>query len=117
MIKKIGETLYNKIVLQAEEAHEQGFKQLGDVVLEVIGDEVKEDEQTYSYAELKDDVYKDLWKIATRVMAYHDISSVDIGKLHKELLFSQANIINELELSMNIQEAFGPNEPSLPGEK
>jgi len=115
-MKKIGEVLYNKMVLQAEEAHEQGLTDLGDVVLETIGNEVKVEGQTYSYAELQEDIYKDLWKIAARVMAYHDIESVDVSKMHDEILYSQANLMNELELAIEV-EGIGPHEPKLIGEK
>ena len=112
-MKKLGENLYNRLSLQAEEAKTLGMESLGEAIEQAI--EVESDDQKYSYAELSEEISKDLWKIATRMMAYYDLDSIDAGKLHQELLFSQARLVRELEKVLEVN-GIGVSEPKLPGE-
>lgn len=117
-MKKLSSTLYNKLVLQAEEAKERGLIELQDNILQSIGDESKEDVlEQYSFAELKKDINQDIWKLATKLMIFYDLKSVDALAVAQSVETLSAKALNELECSLGVENMVkGASEPDLPGE-
>lgn len=118
MKMKINKTIYNKLLLQAEEAKEQGMLKLANGILDAIGSYPAEEKEEYSYDKLSEEIHKDMWKVATRLLAYYDIKSVDANLLDKSILSWASKIVNDLELTMGVSNLVkGASEPKLPGEK
>lgn len=116
-MKKVGTVIYNKLLLQAEEAQEQGFNKLAERVIEAIGSESDDSNNQYSYSEMREDINKDIWKLATHILSFYDINSVDISVLDKTITSFSAKLIDELERSLQVDDKVkGAREPKLPGE-
>jgi hypothetical protein len=114
---KINPVIYKKLVLQAEEAKDQQLIKLADGILGAVGAMPNEEQMEYSYSQLQNDIYRDMWKIATRLMYYHDLQSVNAEKLGKALEAYAAEILDQLELDLNVDNVIkGSVEPKLPGE-
>lgn len=114
---KLKTAIFNKLMAQAEEAHERGLVKLAEDIKQAIGTEPIEEPIEYSYIQLHDDVRQDLWKLATRLMVYYDLESVDADKLQYTILNATAQIVNDLEESLSVDEiVIGPLEPSVLGE-
>jgi hypothetical protein len=114
---KLNSTIYNKLLVQAQEAKEQGFTKLASNILEIIGDEPQEEQSEYSYGELQNDIHKDLWSVATRLMTYYDVDSADAMKIDDTIIVWASKITDDLENVMNIDpKTIGPLEPKIFGE-
>lgn len=116
-MKKLNQVMYHKLLLQAEEAKELGMHKLASSILEAIGPYPEDNPETYSYAQLQDDMHRGLWKLATQLMVYYDVKSADAEILNKTIVAWADKITNELEQTLNISDVKGPLEPSLPGEE
>ncbi len=124
---KLNKVVYEKLVLQAQEAKEIGLTKLGETVLSAIGAVSREDEViTYSHTELTEDIYYNLWKAALNVAQYYDVDSIDIQKIDETLEVMAMKIQSEIENTMyseistkvkgRVGMMIGPLEPKLPGE-
>ena len=114
---KLNTTIYRKLFAQAEEAREQGLIKLANGIIDAIGPEPEEDVKEYSYGEFQDDVHKDLWRLATRLMVYYDVESADVSKIDKVILSWASKITDDLESSLAIDSSLkGPLDPAVPGE-
>lgn len=102
---------------QAEEAKDRGLVKLAEDITDAIGTEPASELVHYSYGELQDDVRKDLWKLATRLIAYYDVGSVDAEKMQQTILYAASKIVDDLEVSLGVDSVVvGPLEQSVPGE-
>lgn len=109
--------IYNKLLLQANEAQHQGLTKLAEAITESINDEPIVDNVTYSYNQLKNDVYKDLWKVATKLIRYYNMSSVDTMKLHSDIETYAEKILDDLEITLDVDHVIkDTTEPKMPGE-
>jgi hypothetical protein len=81
MTRQLNSTIYNKLVLQAQEAKEQNLTKLADAMSEVLAADPNDQRFLYSYSELEEDIYGQLWKAAANVFIYHDLDAVQIEKL------------------------------------
>lgn len=116
-MKKVNELIYNKLLLQANEAKDIGLKKLGSAVLNSIGPLPEDEFHTYDLNELKDDIYDGMWKLALNVLKYHNVDSVNIEKIDKVVDSFVSKFIEQIELSINIDNSdIGPLESELPGE-
>lgn len=114
---KINPVIYKKLLAQAEEAKEQGFKKLADSILSAIGSYPDDEHAEYSYVQLQDDIHRDLWKIATRLMYYYDVKSVDALKLEPTIAKWASDMLDDLETSLNVDGVIvGVTEPKVPGQ-
>lgn len=114
---KLNSTIYRKLMAQAEEAKEQGLVKLANSIIDAIGEAPEEELTEYSYGQFQDDVHKDLWKLATRLMVYYDVESADASKIDKTLLSWASKITDDLEASLEINPSLiGPLDPKVPGE-
>lgn len=104
--------LYNKLLLQAEEAEKRGMIKLAEAVKESV--DLNSDE--YSYDQLQDDIHQDMWKIASKILTYYDINSVDIEKLDKSLESWATKLVDDLEITLDTNHLKSPMEPKVPGE-
>jgi hypothetical protein len=109
--------IYRKLVAQAEEAKEQGMTKLAEGIMEAIGSEPTEELQEYSYAQLQDDVHRDMWKLATHVMKYYNLEYADVEKLDKTILVWASKVVADVETTLGVDSVvIGPLEPKVPGE-
>lgn len=116
-MKKLNETVYHKLLLQAQEAKMQGLNKLASGVVNALGPITEDENVKYSYHQLEDDIYEGLWKLATNVVKYYDVESVDAGKIHDSLEALANTFLSEVENSLGVEEVVaGPLEPTLPGE-
>lgn len=114
---KINQVVYKKLLAQAEEAKEQGFIKLADGILDAIGSHPNDEVEEYTYAQLQDDLHRDLWKVATRLMYYYDLQSIDALKLEQTLSSWAANMLDDLEITLNVDNVVaGATEPKVPGQ-
>lgn len=116
-MKKINSVIYNKLFAQAEEAKSQGLTALASGILEAIGPYPNEENSNYSYAQLQEDIHRDIWKMATRLMHYYDVQSLDAEKLDQEILVLASKIVDDLEGTLGVDSiVLGPLEPKVFGE-
>jgi hypothetical protein len=116
IMNKLNIIMYRKLLAQAEEAKEQGLIKLGDNIIDIIGPEPTDDREEYSYGQLQNDIHKDLWKLATRLMIYYDLNSADISEIDKTIMSWASKITDDLEKTLSVDASFGPLESLLPGE-
>lgn|SRR5574339_257878 len=116
-MKKLNSVVYHKLLLQAEEAKEQKLTKLASGIMNALGPYPEDETVEYAYGQLNEDVHQEMWKLATHVIQYYGIESVDAQKLD-EVLESLANkFVNELESSLGVESVVkGPFEPKVPGE-
>jgi hypothetical protein len=116
-MKKLNSVIYQKLLLQGEEAKEQNLTKLASGVLGSIGPYPEEELVSYAADDMNDDVHRGLWRLATCVLKYHDVSSVDAEKLNEVIESFASKFVDELEVSLGIEGSrIGPLEPKLPGE-
>lgn len=117
-MKKLNSTIYNKLLLQAEEAKDLNMVKLATGILNSIGSMPEEDKMSYNYNELEDDVYQGLWKLASCVIKYHDLESVDAEKVHEVLEIFASKLIENIEQSLSIDNTqIGPLETKVAGQR
>ena len=114
---KLNSVIYNKLMLQADEARDQGMVKLADAISNAIGEEHTEEHEPYSYDELQEDIHKDLWSIASRLVRYYGINSVDALKVDATVSELTGKTLDELERTLEVDNMIrGRFEPKLPGE-
>lgn len=116
-MKKLNEVLYNKLLAQAEEAKTLGLTKLASNIHEAIGPYANDEAAEYTYRQLQEDIHRDLWKVATRLMYYYDLESMDAQKLDRELFAQATRMLEDLEQTMGVDSVVvGPLEPKVPGQ-
>lgn len=117
-MKIINQTIYSKLILQADEARDQGLEKLANGVLSAMPPSPREPKEkiTYSSEELEENIYQKLWKIAMDVITYHDVQSVDIQKIDNIVSDLSTQILQEVQASISVDNTIGPLEPELLGE-
>lgn len=113
---KLNSTIYNKLLLQAQEAKDQGMVKLASSVLNCIGALPEEDKVQYSLYNLESDVHKEMWKVAASVLKYHDLTSVDIERLDSVIESFASKFVVELEENLGVESLIGKLEEKLPGQ-
>jgi hypothetical protein len=116
-MKKLTAVMYNKLLLQAEEAKEQGMSKLANSILEAIGPYPAEEVEEYTFAELENDFHKGLWKLASQLMVYYGVQSADAEKVDAIVTAHADKMIDDLEDEFKLFGSVGVSEPSLPGEE
>lgn len=116
-MKKLNSVIYNKLLLQAEEAKDQQMTKLASGILGALGPLPEDEQVKYAFTEVEEDIHSGLWSLATCILKYHDISSIDAAKLDIVIESLASKFINEIENSLEIDGLrIGPLEPSVPGE-
>ncbi len=116
-MKKLNTIIYNKLLLQAEEAKNREMIKLANGILNSLGPLPEDEHINYNFNELKEDVYQGLWKMAAYVIKYHDLNSADAEKVHEVLESMSSKLIEEVEQSLGINNTqVGPLETKIPGE-
>ena len=116
-MNKLNSVVYQKIVLQAQEAKLREMRKLASAVLNGLGPNPAEDKIVYSARDLKEDIYQGLWKLAFNVIGYHDLDSADIEKLDKAVAYAVDNFVKDIEHALDVEGKIGPNEPKLIGQE
>lgn len=116
-MKKLNEVVYKKLYAQAEEAKEQGKVKLASDIFEAIGPFANDEVSEYTYSQLREDVQRDLWKVATRLLHYYDVDSVDAEKVNAEIVHWASKLVDGLETTLQVDDVLsGPFEPKVPGQ-
>lgn len=116
-MKKLNSVVYNKLLLQAEEARDREMIKLASGLMNALGPIPEDEMVSYNFDELQDDIYRGLWKLASCVIKYHDLESVDAEKVHEVLESLASKVIKEVEQSLNVDHTqVGPLETKVPGE-
>jgi hypothetical protein len=116
-MKKVNPIIYERLLIQAKEAKDQGLIKLAEGVLNAIGPLPEDEVVSYDISSLNEDVYEGMWKLATHVFKYHDITSANVEKIHETIEALANKFIEDLETSVGVSNsAVGPLEPELPGE-
>lgn len=102
-MKKLNSVVYHKLLLQAQEAKLQKLTKLSNAVLAAVGPVPEDENVSYQYAELQEEVYQGLWKLATNVIKYYDVNSVDVSKVHTQLEALANRFIEEVEKSIDME--------------
>jgi uncharacterized protein HemY len=116
-MKKLNSVVYEKLILQAEEAKEQNMNKLAGAILGSLTAVPEKELITYAAGELNNDIYHGLWALATNVIKYYDLESVDAEKVNEAIEVLAEKFVSEIEFSLGIETGtIGPLEPKLPGE-
>ena len=117
VMKKLNTIVYEKLLLQAEEAKDRGMIKLASGVVSALGAMPEDEVVNYNFNELQNDVYDGLWKMAACVIKYHDLQSVNAEKIHEVLESFASKLIEEVEQSLSVDNTqVGPLEDIVPGE-
>lgn len=117
-MKKLNGVVYNKLLLQADEASDQEMHKLAKAVKGSLTANPEDEEVNYALGEMNNDVYSGLWKLATCVMKYYNVESADVQKINEAIESLASRFVSEVETSLNIAEGtVGPLEPKLPGQE
>jgi len=116
-MRKLNTVVYNKLLLQTEEARDRGMTKLASGVVNALGAMPEDELVSYNFNELQNDLYDGLWKMAACVIKYHDLQSVDAEKVHNELEVLADKFVKEIEQSLGVDNTqVGPLEDIVPGE-
>lgn len=116
-MRKLNSVVYEKLLLQAEEAKDRDMTKLASGVVNALGAMPEDEIVTYNFNELQNEVYDGLWKMAACVIKYHDLQSVDAEKVHDVLESFASKLIEEVEQSLSVDNTqIGVLESIVPGE-
>ena len=120
MLRTIKSSLYQRLVLQAEEAEQQNLTKTANFLVQSLESQagnVREDEASYLYseAEYRADVEKYLWDIIVRTADFHDIN-IDAQSLLVTVESLATQIIPEIRVKLGAP-LVGAYENHLPGEE
>lgn len=114
---KLNEKVYNKLLLQAQEAKEQKMIKLADGILNSIGPTPEDENVEYSFESLNNDTYDGLWKLAMNVIKYYNVESANAEKIDEALELLASKFIDNLKESLGMEQVlFSSLEPKVPGE-
>lgn len=117
-MRRLNKTIYNKLVLQAEEAREtEGLTKLANHVFDSVGALHAEDLEVYSKKDLKSDIRKQLWKAAVAVISYYDPKSADIQILDEVIADISEEFLEKISSRLPDIDIIGKSEAKIPGEE
>lgn len=118
---KVNKKLFNKLSLQAEAAKNFGMEKLAHSVTEALlsyGSYSPDDIKEYSHDQMQQDIHSDLWKVATRLLNYYNIESLDIEKFDRIIQIASEQFIEEVEKDLSKDNLLNSkSEPKLPGQE
>ncbi len=113
---KLNPTLHKKLLAEAEEAKLQSLTKLASALEHALVP--SEDSQSlYSLSEVRQDVYEGLWKLATSLLKYHDVTSLPTERLDVVLADLSIDFMEQVEQVIGKQDQIGPFEPKVPGQE
>ena len=115
-MKKLNSIVYHKLLLQAEEAKDQKMNKLASGILGALGPAPEAEIITYASEETEEDVHRGLWSLATCILKYHNVSSVNAEKINEVIESLASKFINEIEGSLEVDGVRGTLEPAVLGE-
>lgn len=115
-MKKLNSIAYYKLYLQAEEAKEQNMTKLASGILGALGPTPEDEIVTYASEQVEEDIHRGLWSLATCILKYHNVSSVNAEKINEVIESLASKFINEIESSLEVDGVRGTLEPAVLGE-
>jgi hypothetical protein len=116
VMKKLNKVIYNKLMLQADEAQYLGMNKLAQTIADAVKDGPREDDMEYSSSEISQDVHAKLWSAALDVLKYHDLESVDASKLDAEVKRLAEEFMSRIESLLDVSDSNSKLEPKVPGQ-
>lgn len=110
-------TIQDKLYIQAQEAKYRGMTKLASALEDILKDQKMFEKPEYSQSELDNDIHHDLWRIATKLLVFYDISNPDVEKLDRSIVSWAMSIVDDLETTLRVSGTKGAKEPKVPGEK
>lgn len=116
-MKHLHSIVYHKLSAQAEEARERNLVKLAERIEDTLHADPVEELEEYSFAQMKEDIHKDLWKSAARVIAHYNLQSADAEKVDQAVVRLAEKVLSELENALGTDHILvGAMEPKVPGE-
>ncbi len=117
-MKKMGQQLRDRLLLQAEEAKAQGIDDLMSGVWRMViaTDPENKYTDTFNHDELSLAVQRSLWEATGKIATYHDLSMIDIQKMRPLIAEAAEKFINQIECSCDVENKLGPFEETVPGQ-
>ena len=97
---KLDKIIYNKLLLQAEEAKERKKKKLANAIFYAIGSMIDDENKKYLNKDMEENIYQLVWKISAHVIKRHNLESVDADKLNKLIESLTPEIIEQIESTL-----------------
>jgi hypothetical protein len=117
---KLNKLAYDRLLLQAEEAKELGLHSLSRgmfFALKSAAEDADKEVEEYSYEDLKDEMYQELWELASKVAQYYDVENMNAEKVNEVLEEMREEFIDRIEEALDIKDqVLGAREPKVPGE-
>jgi hypothetical protein len=105
--------VYNKLVLQAEEARSRGLTKLAENITSSLSKETRE----YTSIELNDNIKNNLWKLAGQVIEYYNLKSANAEEIDLLLSDFASTLVDGLKDTLHVESADYESETKVPGEK
>lgn len=117
-MNKLSSITYKRLLAQAEEAKDLKLDKLADSILNALGPVPRDEEEAFefSYAELRDNVRRSLWKIAIDIVAYHDCQKSDVQKIEAAVNELTDEVLATVQTSLSTSNKIGPHETKVPGQ-
>jgi len=116
-MKRLNSVIYNKLMVQAEEAKIQGMEKLAHNILGAICGSPDDEAIQYSIGEMQEEVHHELWKLASHILKYYDTKNVDALKLNGVIESLANRFIEDVGGVIHVDAVIaGPFEPPVPGE-
>ena len=117
-MKKIGQDLQNRLVLQADEAKIVGLNKLSSSIYDaILQAQIINDTDSFNYDELVQTVRNELWKAACKIAVYHDLPTLDVQKIDALVAVAANDFIHSIERSNSVENQIGPFEEKVIGQK
>jgi hypothetical protein len=114
---KINPILHKKLLAEVEEAKDQHMTKLASALGGAIGPIPDDEQNIYTISQVRNDVYDGMWKLATTLLKYHNLTSLPTERLDDVLADLSIEFIEQVESVIDRQNQVGPFEPKLPGQE
>lgn len=108
--------LKEKLMLQAEEAELQGMTKLATCISNAVSEEEGRELKSYSYKQLEEDIQKDVWKSAIKILSYYNPESIDASRLDEYITACAQTILDTIEENLDLSNIRSRTETKVPGE-
>lgn len=120
-MRTIKKNLFNRLVLQAEEAEIQGLTKVAESLTTQItknADNLRDDSVLYRYsaAQFGQDIHEKLWDFVIRTADFYNVS-LEAQEMQKIIERYAADMIHEISNKLGINHSIGAYEEPLPGEQ
>ena len=117
---KLNKIAHSRLLLQAQEAKEMGLDRLARgmfFALKLAEEDADMPVSKYSYEEMQEEIYQELWELVSKVAQYYDVDNITAEKIDDVLQEMRDNFLEKVEEVLGVEEgSVGALEPEVPGE-